>query len=70
MIQYPVMQAAGLRLLIIQAYCSKDQNIELKTAFYLGKPQKSSLFSGPATKALTPPPGLVAIRTFFLFVLK
>ena len=32
----------------------------------LGKPKKSSFFSGPAAKAFTLPPlGLVAIRNFF-----
>ena len=36
-----------------------------------GKPQKSSFFCGPATKAFTPPPplGLVAIYRKFFFLL-
>ena len=36
---------------------------------YLGKPQKKFFFSGPATKALTPPPlELGGHRNFFFFL--
>ena len=38
----------------------------LKEHVDLGKPQKKFFFSGPTTKAFTPPPlGLVVVRNFF-----
>ena len=50
---------------------SKHGHIASRKHSRKGSRKKSNFFSGPATKAFTPPPlGLVAIRNFFPYIKK